>query len=408
MAFEFTRKHHNVLFFVLTASITCGMVFMASLSSFAFMLTENGVSAKTISLILLCSFPHSCKFITSVFIKNALNKFANSKVNIIKVFMLSMQILIIILLSFIVLLTDCFGSITAGILMFLLTLAVSIQDIVSDYVRLQYFQGKDIAISTSICTIGFRIGLLIGGAGILYVAESFNWSLAFAIIATSIFPSILSTIALKRHSTINKELAPESIKKYFKFCKNVLAKYGIVTLFLFFLTYKFPDTCINSLKPIFLQSKGIQKIDFANISQILGFVSMLAGSSFSGFLAYKIGTSQCLKISFVFNMLCSICFMILTKFNITLLETAIFVNVSTFLLSFSTAILRIYISEEAKQDINKYTILLSLGAAARTIILYISGSILDMTSWMTLFFICFLTSIPGFIAYAKLLKTQNA
>lgn len=403
MFFDFVKKNYNVLFFVFSSAIVCGIVFMSIFASLPYMLKENGYSTHAISIIFYASFSYSCKFIISNFIKNLINKLTN-KPNIIKILMLTMQITIVVLLYIIIPLTTKYGLSMTGLLIFLLTLTVSIQDITSDYVRLIYFKHKDISIAATICTLGFKIGMLFGSAGILYLAHYLSWQIAFSTVSIIVVLCLISTIFLSINIAITNNIS-QPFKEYWRFCWNILNKYGIIWLSIFLILYKFSDIFINSFKPIFLQTKGIEKIAFANISQILGFFTLIIGSTLAGIASYKIGTKLCIKFSFFLQIICSFCFVIIAKYSVNLLDIALLTNISTFFFGFTTTILRIYFAEESQHNVNTYTTLLSLGSMARMFILYIAGIFTFFSlEWEILFYICALSNILGLLAYKKILK----
>jgi PAT family beta-lactamase induction signal transducer AmpG len=285
---------------------------------------------------------------------------------------------------------------------FILTLAGAVHDIVGDHVRLKMFTGKNLGIATSIGTIGFRIGMLLSGAGTLYAANFFGWPCAFMLTSSTIVISFLATIFLPKQKAINDTDIKLSLKNYYRSGKSLIKKHGVAVILLLTLSFKFSDSCISSLKPIFLHSKNIDKISFANISQLLGSVAVIGGGFIAGLILAKCTLNKCLRISFLSQIIAASCFIILSIIDFSLPICALCVNTSSFILGFSAVIYRTYISNISMMDVNNYTLLISIGSAGRIISSYLGGIISDRLTWTFLFALCLLSNLPGLFVCRKL------
>ncbi len=410
---QFFNKHSRVLFFILSVSLSCGIVFFGIILAFSFMLSENGFSTSKISTVFLASSPYSFKFAISPFIKNILYKYSKSNFNILKILAFTSQIITILGISSLGFFTNTSSLILIFITVFTTSIAGSIHDILADYLRIVYFNRKTLGMATSIGTIGFRLGMLIAGAGTLYLASFFNWKIAFIIVSLSILMSSISTIILPNKSFIridedNQSISQiSSVKNYLYFCRDIIKKYSIPLIIIITFSFKFSDSCINSLKPIFLQTLGIGKVDFANISQLIGSAVIIISGSIAGSLTYSLGTKKCILISFIIQILSSICYILITYLEINIISIAILVNISTFFFGFSAVIYRTYISEISMSDINKYTIFLSMGSIGRTLSSSFGGYIVSLLSWKILFILCVISNIPGLYAISFHKKSKK-
>jgi PAT family beta-lactamase induction signal transducer AmpG len=357
------------------------------------MLAEYGFKPTTISVLLLATLPYSFKFAISPFVKNIIFK---SNGNITKKQAFICQFIIIVGMSLFGIYTRDSSPILMFINMLIVVLAGSVHDLLGDYIRLVNFKDKTLGIATSVGTVGFRIGMLISGAGILYLASFFGWKYAFAIASLSILISTFSTIFLSQYE-MPKE-STNSLKQYLSFCINLFKKHNIILIILLTLSFKFADSTINGLKTVFLHSNGIGKIDFANISQVTGVLITLIVGTVSGAVTYKYDIKKCMKAAFILQIIPAMCFLHIAVFgNNSFLLTATLINISTFFLGFSSVIYRVYISEISEADINTYTILLSIGSMFRSLSVCLGGIIVDEFSWTALYIICILANIPGLV-----------
>ena len=404
MLAKFIRRHFNVLFFMFSSAFTGGIILVGVLSSLSVMLVERGFSASQIAIIPLATIPYSLRFIISPFVKNIIDKSPST----VKMLAYVAQTLLIILLSMFGVFWEYPSLLVITVTVFILTVTVTVHDILGDYVRLTCFNKKSLGLATSICTVGFRIGMFVSGAGILYLAAMFNWKVAFVITGSTILISSLSTTFLPEIGNKGERNAQEvkSIQDYLKFFIDIFKKPNIWIIILLIFVFKFSDSCINILKISFLL-QYISKVVFANISDIPGMFAVIFGGITAGVATYRVGTKQCVKISFVLQIIASFCFVILAHYKLNLFSIAIFINIATFLFGFSAVIFRAYISEISDSNINTYTVLLSIGSLVRVVSPSIGGVIADDYSWMALYLICAASNIPGLYAYIKISGRQK-
>lgn len=374
------------------------------------MLGEQGVSPSTITTILLATLPYSFKFAISPPIKNLILRFQKYGMQIIRILAYITECIIIIGIALLGSHTKDSSYLLIFIHILIIVLSGAVHDLLGDYLRLSYFQGKLLGTATSLGTVGFRIGMLLASAGVLYMASFFGWQYAFVIISAIVSISVLSTILLKNEKLrLNiKNNNINSVKKYIRFCSELFKTHTIAIILLLTFSFKFSDSCINGLKTIFMNAKGFSKIDFANISQIMGITVIILVGILASSLTYKYSIKKCMRYTFICQIIPSICFIYLAmNDNISFITTAIILNIATFFLGFSAVVYRTYISELAKSDINTYTILLSIGSIFRSLSLYIGGYIVDIFSWHILYIVCLLSNSPGILVCFTKLKSKK-
>jgi PAT family beta-lactamase induction signal transducer AmpG len=355
------------------------------------MLSEKGMTPAEISLILLATLPYSFKFILSPIVKNVIEKH-----NIKNAAYLCQFITIIGLLSLGGYSIDS-PKLLIFINVFVLVLFSSFHDLIGDHVRLLSFKGRSLGVATSVGTIGFRVGMLASGAGILYIANTSSWKIAFLIVAMLTISCTISITTLPIIAKANDDKRIISIKDYARFLIDLPKKYYVFAILVLTFSFKFSDSCVNTLKGVFFQTHGLSKIDYANISQIIGTIVTVIAGTIAGSVTYKLDIKKCIQISFMAQIISSICFIILSYFEVQVWLLAILVNISTFFFGFSSIIYRTYISEISMSDINMYTIFLSIGSVGRTLLALLGGAIVDVFSWKILYIACLLSNIPGIL-----------
>jgi PAT family beta-lactamase induction signal transducer AmpG len=292
----------------------------------------------------------------------------------------------------------------AWIIIFIITIFISPIDIACAHIKLVAFKDGALGLTTSIENIGFRIGLFISGALILYVASIVGWAISFMITcAIPVILSIVSTISIRSiESKGSVELTPtSSVKDVAMFFINFLKKHSTLIVAAVMVSFKFSDSCINSLKSVFLCSIGIDKVTFASISYLIGIAATIIGSSIAGIMYAKVGIAKCIKLSLALQCAASFIFIFLASFKVSVVCVAALINISTLIFGFSCITLRTYLAEEARRDANVYISFMSIGSLLRTVSCSVGGAIANAFSWKIAFALCAASIIPGFYIYTK-------
>lgn len=397
MPHEVTKDaHKSILFFIFANAISCGVVFLGLISSFSYMLIEYGFSISKISLMFLASSPYSLKFLISPFIIKLLDLKAISK-SPHKALLYITQVLTIGCMTTLGFVEADTPIVLIMLIIFLTALSASAHDIIGDHIRLISFKGRKIGTATSIGTVGFRIGMLISGAGILHLSNRYGWTWAFFIVSLIHIFSTIATFFLPKISNDVKFVKNITLRKYIKTCFVIFKRYGLVFILVLTFSFKFSDSVINSLKAMFLHLIGISKADFANISQILGTGFIVLGGGLAGVVCSKIKMKHCLILSFISLLIASTSFLIISIYNISsLTQIAVLINIATLCFGFSSVLYRTFVSIISNRNVNTYTLLISIGSLFRVISSYVGGIIADI-SWSSIFTLCLLFTIPGLL-----------
>ena len=379
---------------------------MGIASSFPFMLSESGVQISKVSLVFIATLPYGFKFILAPVIKNFINRFS-VRFNCIKFISFISQIVVFILFSILGIFAQNQNMFLAFVCIFLLTTVVSINEVVVSHVKLVSFEKTKLGIPTSISNFGFRIGSFMAGYLMLYISDLYSWKTSFFLASLSIVFLTVSTFLLpeikQKQIKIEKEFFKFYLGSFIKFFK----KYNIWIFVLIIFSFKFSDSCVNSLKPLFLQFKGLSKTDFANVAQIPGVVCLTIGGFIAGMVSYKSSMKNCIILSLLGQIAASIIFIIISFCNLDLFSMLICVACSTLCFGFSNVTLRTYFAQKSNTDIVIYTTLLSIGSILRIFCSYLGGILVDYTSWQIVFICCILSNFPLLFFCEKLLKKQE-
>lgn len=387
-------------------SIIAGLVLMGVNSSFLGMLYENGINLKNMSLIPIATAPYSLKVLISPYIKNLI---CVKNFNLTKLVYIT-QIVILILFS--TLGYNTYSMFWATLNIFLLTSSISVYDIISTHIKLTNFKDNQFGLVTAFNTIGFRIGMLIGGGGLAYIAYYFGWHSAF--ISSACVLIGLNMILTPKfinicENTMSKNSNVSSAKQLFLLIRDFMFSGGAIGLVILILSVKIPDVALHTTKQVFLLYKNFNKIEIANISQIPGVFAMILGGIIGGILTCKYSISKCMKLSLIsFGISCGL-FLYLSYTNLGLWLTGMILTISSLSCGFLNVSFRTFVDKFSQKDVNKNVLLLSIGSLFKLIFGSASLLIANNNQWGILYALCVLSTIPGLIICykSKWLKQLN-
>ena len=402
MLYKPIHKDFREICYIFFSSFISGLVLVGISSSFALMLAENGIDVATITKILFATVPYSLKFAISPFVKNIITKYESKNYNIIRLISYICQTFIFIGFASLGQLNTVNTIFIAPIVIFFTILFTSVHDILRAHIKLMMFDPSKFGLITAIENTGFRIGMLVSGATILYVAHFLGWKIAFLLTSITIFFSTVATFRIKQIFQSTEIDTSTLIKSYILSGIKFFKETEVFVLIIVLISFKLSDSCINSLKPMFMQYLNISKIEYANIVHLIGMITMIISGIIAGYILTKIELIKCVRIVFIAQTIISTSFLYLSIRNPSYSTIAIIVNVSTFVFGYAGVVLRTFLAHISQRDVNKYTMFLSIGSLMRISLCCIGGSIVHWHSWKSVWIICILSNIPGYYLAKKL------
>ncbi len=393
-----TKEQISIQIFIFCKAVIAGLVLMGVNSSFFGMLYERGITLKSMSVIPIATAPYSLKFLVSPYIKNLICVKHFSLTVLVRI----TQITIFVLFSSLGFIKNNMFFATLNV--FLLTLTISIYDIIATHIKLISFNSNQFGIVTALSTVGFRIGMLFGGGGLAYLAYYFGWRTGFCVSAGALMlinmvltPHFLNICEPKNPSDENQS----GCRQLFVLIKNFVVSTGAIGVILLILSVKIPDTSLHTTKQMFLLFKGFDKVQIANISQIPGVFAMIIGGIAGGIATYKYAVNVCMSFSLAFFASSCALFYWLSCVNLGVWITAFILTISSFSCGFLNVVFRTFVDKYSQKDVNKNVLLISLGSLFKLVFANFSLLIANNNNWGMLYILCVLSTIPGIIICFK-------
>lgn len=361
-------------------------------------MTEAGIDLGTIGLFASVGTPYSLKVLWAP-LMDRFHFWPGRR----RGWMMLMQVLLVVSIFSMSLFEPAANIYGIAVMALLVAIFSATQDISIDAYRREILSDEELGLGSSLYVVGYRVGLLIAGAGALWMADRYllptggaNWPLVYQVMAGAMALGLLFTaFAYKESETFE---SPQSLQEavvgpFLEFFKRD----GAILVLVFIVLYKLGDTMAANMTTPFMLLKGYTKTDIATVVKGFGLMALILGGVLGGIGTLKMGITRSL---WVFGILQGVstagfCWLSIVETNITNLTMVIaFENLSAGLGSSAYAAFMASMTNR-KYTGTQYALLTALMALPRTFLSAPTGYMAEAMGWNGFFVFCTLIAIPG-------------
>ena len=209
------------------------------------------------------------------------------------------------------------------------------QDICIDAYRIEATPRELQAAMAATYIFGYRLALLVSGAGAFYVADLYDWELAYQLMALLMLIGIATTglisepssvksvrwgpleISLLERLNTKRNVITSKLNRamvlvyapFFSFFQEYKGHAAILLLFIG--VFRISDITMAVMANPFYLELGFTKSQIASIAKVFGFLMTILGSALGGVLVVKIGIMSPLLITAILVMITNLLFSML-------------------------------------------------------------------------------------------------
>ncbi len=372
--------------------ILSGIPFYIILSTLSFYLSEHHYNPFQIGMFAVITLPYSLKFIWSPLLDTLITKKRDIRFHTFIHLGFVLSILTGICHIGIGLIEPLHSFFWMAILGLLVSFFASLQDLFIDALRLEYFHKKQQTSYIVMQTVGFRIGLLLGSAGVIYAAAYLGWSYAFMCFGTLHILMSLVFISfnfkdIESHSETD-HIPSQLLHKHTisLFVKSSMNR-NFLYIILFVLFFKMGDICVQSMTTPLLFEYGYTKIAFANITKTYGIPMMIMGSLLLPILLKKISFWKLIYVVLFAQTLSTLSLLFFVSFENSKFIHLVIMGVISLISGLTSATFITITSELSRPPFKttQFNIFSTASALGRVLISAFSGFIAFNFSWSYLF-----------------------
>ncbi|MBT4880743.1 MAG: MFS transporter [Alphaproteobacteria bacterium] len=389
--------------------ISSGLPLALILGTLTVWMTEEGISKTTIGLFASVGLPYTLKFLWAPFIDKisipVLSKLLGQR----RSWLLVSQgalILSIILLGTTDPVSETFRMAQMA---FLVAICSATQDIVIDGYRIQILKPSQYGAGGAMEVFGYRLGMILAGAGALYLATFLSWPQTYTLMAALISIGMVTTLLLQKDTPPKEDEKAYGtstgatgivhwVEKVFiaPFSSFMVHDKWVLAL-LFVILYKIGDAIIGQMAVVFYLDIGFTKIDIANASKIFGIWATIIGGLIGGGLVTKIGTLKSLFIFGLTHLLTNVMFIVmaLSGADLTIYYCAVVVENVTGGMTIAASVAYMSSLCNLSYSASQYALLSALAHVPRMIVASSSGWLATQMGWIPFFGFAMLLGIPS-------------
>ncbi len=275
-----------------------GMGLLLSGNTLNFWLANYGIDNKIIGLFACVSLPYACKYFIAFFIDKYQLPVLGGAIGSHRSWLIFSQIILVIILVTMSLLTPEHNLKLIALLAFLIALFSVIQYVILNGNRINILEIAEQGPGSAIYNIGYRIGMFLTGAGVIYISSQISWSDIYRYLA--IFYGILTIIVGYCYCETNKQPSSE------KYSQNLLhdmltiplkhfAGYRNFSWVIFFtIIYQISDSMLMTMLNPFLLHQHYNAVEIASASKTVGVIMVVIGGFISGPMIDRMGIKKSL------------------------------------------------------------------------------------------------------------------
>lgn len=310
------------------------------------------------------------------------------------------------------------------------------QDIAIDAYRIEIADSQKQGVMSAAYIFGYRVAILVSGAGAFYLADFFNWTIAYLVMASLVSVGVIAVLIAPEVRRKGRDSIDESLPEIRWITKKVQGKpnwqqrffrwlvFAVVSpftdfvnrhgtwaiyLFLIIALYKISDIVMGVMATTFYLDIGFTLSEIASVSKIFGFFLTMFGSAFGGIVVVKFGILKPLLYGACLVAGTNLLFAFLATLNDpSLMSLAIVIGADNFSGGLANVVFIAFLSSLTSRSFTatQYALFSSLMTLPGKILGGYSGVLVDLNGYEWFFIYSSFVGIPSFLIIFWLLKKR--
>ena len=396
-----------------------GLPFLLVFSTLTAWLTEGNVSRSTIGFFAWIGITYSTKVLWAPVVDSIRVPFLTNILGQRRSWMLIGQIGIasgLVLMSLI----GPSNLLTLSFCAFLVAFSSATQDVAIDAFRIESAEPEHQGAMSAAYVFGYRLALLVAGAGALYLAEYFSWTITYIVMASLMLVGVVTVLLVvepdRQADLFPLELSAIGLRRWFAgavlgpfvdfFSRN--GKVAFIIL-LFISVFRLSDIAMGIMANPFYLDMGYSKTEIANVAKVFGFFMSIAGSLICGVLVVKWGLMRPLLVGAVAVALTNLLFASLSILEPKVSYLAIVISADNISGGFAATAFIAYLSSLTNRayTATQYALFSSLMTLPGKFISGFSGLVVDNFGYFEFFVVAAILGIPAILLVVWLSRYER-
>ena len=261
--------------FILLLGFSSGLPLYLTSRTLQAWLTIEGVDLTTIGMFSLVALPYSLKFVWSPL----LDRFSLPRLGRRRGWMAFSQILLLVSIAAMSL-GDPADAVT-GVALVAIAIAFfsATQDIAIDAYRTDVLEVREMGAGAAVNVLGYRVAMLLTGAGALILADRMSWPTVYLIMAAFMLIGLVASF--RTPEPADPVQPPSSLKAaildpFVEFAGRFGLRRALLIL-TFIVVYRMGDALVNNMTTPFLLQTGFSQTDVGTVQGGMGLLATILG-----------------------------------------------------------------------------------------------------------------------------------
>ncbi len=407
----FDRRVLAVLFLGFSSGLPLLLVF----STLSLWLKDEGISKTVIGIFALVRTPYTFKFLWAPLIDRLPFPFLAARLGRRRAWVVATQLA---LMAAILALATTTPSLTPGltaVLAVVVAFCSASQDIVIDAYRIEILSEEQQGAGAAMVVNGYRVGMLMAGAGAISLADVLSWHAVYSIRAAMVVVGLV-TILLSPEPQEPAGGMPDGDQAGGRWgwlqgavvapFSDFMRRDGWVFILLFIMLYKLGDAYLGVMANPFYVEMGFSKNEIAAVSKVFGLGATITGGLIGGVIVYRYGIRASLLIAGVLMAASNLVFAVQAMVGHSVPMLMVTIAAENLTGGMGTTAFVAYLSSlcHMAYTATQYALLSSFMAFARDVLSASSGWLADHVSWVTFFVVTTFAALPGLILLVWMMR----
>jgi PAT family beta-lactamase induction signal transducer AmpG len=271
------------------------------------------------------------------------------------------------------------------------------QDIAFDAYRTDVLRPDERGFGAGLSVTGYRLALLVSGAGALILSERLGWPGTYALMAVLMFVAAAATLLSPEPSL--RVAAPRTITDaVWGPLQEFFARAPAVGFLFLIVLYKLGDAFAASLSTAFLiRGVGFSVSEVGLVNKGMGLIATILGALAGGALMVRLGLFRSLLLFGILQALSNLAFMVLAWMgkNYAMMVGAVASENLAGGMGTAAFVALLMSLCDHRYTATQYALLSALAALGRVFVGPPAGYLVDAVGWGRFFFLTFLAALPG-------------
>ena len=294
---------------------------------------------------------------------------------------------------------------------FLVTISAASQHVLLLAYQMESLKSRNWGIGEGMSVFSYRMAILTGGAGALYLASFLSWQAVYILLSCLMFSGLIAVLLIQESDQNDFQSNPSFAKgkEWIRYAiigpfKDFISQKGWQAILIFMLIYRLPENLFGMMQTLFLLDLGFSYVEIGSVAKTFGLFAAILGSFIGGYAIRLYGYKKTLFWAALAHGLS--CFPFLVQANIGPSLSFLYVTIGIEHL-FSGLALTAFFSYQLtccslRFAATQLALLTSFAEISKTFAPYLMGIVIDSYGWTPFLILIILSSLPGILWVTKI------